>query len=142
MSAGQSASTALEVEEREVSQSGQSEVGSQGFVVRQLPHSSALNWALKNTRIRKGQFCWVTYHAYVRWKVMFAYPRVQQARCCHHRRLAIFPSRHPGPCLFFSPRDIRTGVPMANVKTLRTVRLNTHRSGHPCTDLTAAARAS
>ena len=34
----QSASAAFEVEEREVSQSGQTEVGSQGSVVRHLSH--------------------------------------------------------------------------------------------------------
>ena len=42
----QSVSAGLEVKEREESQSGQSEVASQGFVVRQLFHLSALNLAL------------------------------------------------------------------------------------------------
>ena len=51
MSGHQSAHAALEVEEREVSQSGQTEVGSQSFTVRQVSHFSALNLALiKNPR--------------------------------------------------------------------------------------------
>ena len=41
MSNHQSAHAALEVEEREVSQSGQTEVGSQGFMVRRLSHLCA-----------------------------------------------------------------------------------------------------
>ena len=40
------ASAALEAEERVVSQSGQIQVGSQGFVVRQLFYLSALNLAI------------------------------------------------------------------------------------------------
>jgi hypothetical protein len=74
-------------------------VGSQGFVVRQLPYPSALNWTLKNTRTRIGQFRRVTYHAYIRGEVLFACPHFKQARRCHDRRLAITPPRHPGPCL-------------------------------------------
>jgi hypothetical protein len=47
----QSASATLEVEEREVSQSGQTEVGKEAFMVRQLFQISALNMALiKNAR--------------------------------------------------------------------------------------------
>ena len=42
----QSGSAVLEVEEREVFQSGQTRVESQGFVVRQLSHLSALNLRL------------------------------------------------------------------------------------------------
>jgi hypothetical protein len=42
----QSASATLEVEEREVSQSGQTEVGKEAFMVRQLFQISALNMAL------------------------------------------------------------------------------------------------
>ena len=73
ISGRQSASAALEIEEREVSQSGQIEVGSQGIVVRQSSYPSALNWALKNTRTRIGQFRRVTYHAYIRGEVLFAW---------------------------------------------------------------------
>jgi hypothetical protein len=51
ISGRQSASAALEAEEREGSQSGQAEVESQGFVVRQSFHLSALNLVLiKNAR--------------------------------------------------------------------------------------------
>ena len=51
ISGRQSASAALEVEEREGSQSGRAEMESQGFVVRQSFHLSALNLALiKNAR--------------------------------------------------------------------------------------------
>jgi hypothetical protein len=51
MSGRQSASDVLEVEGREVSQSGQTEVGSQDFMVRQLFHLSVLNMPfIKNVR--------------------------------------------------------------------------------------------
>ena len=49
VSGRQSASAALEVEEREVSRSGQTEVGSQGFMVRRLFYLSALKLALIKT---------------------------------------------------------------------------------------------
>jgi hypothetical protein len=51
ISGRQSVSDALEVEGREVSQSGQTEVRSQDFVVRQLFHFSVLNMPfIKNVR--------------------------------------------------------------------------------------------
>ena len=51
VSGRQSASATLEVDEREVSQSGQTEVGKEAFRVRQLFQISALNLALiKNAR--------------------------------------------------------------------------------------------
>jgi hypothetical protein len=151
-----SASAALEVEEREVSQSGENAVGSQGFVVRQLFHLSALNPALiKNARTWIGQFHRATaparfpgtfprsgdYHTYIRGEVPFAHPRAKPARTCPYRRLAITPSRHPGPCLLFH-RAIRTDVPVIDLKTLPTARLDTHCSRHPRTHLTTAVRAS
>ena len=108
ISGHQSPHSVLEVE-GEASQSGQTEVGSQSFTVRQLPHPSAKNWAsLKNTRIRIGQFRRVTYHAYIQGKVLFACPHAKQARRCH-RGLAIAPYRHPGPFLL-SPRANCTDV--------------------------------
>jgi hypothetical protein len=51
VSGRQSASATLEVEEREVSQLDQTEVGKEGFMVCQLFQHSALNLALiKNAR--------------------------------------------------------------------------------------------
>jgi hypothetical protein len=48
----QSASAAPEIEEREASQSGQTEVAIQGFMVRQLFYLSALNLALIKNELR------------------------------------------------------------------------------------------
>ena len=62
--------------------------------------------------------------------VSFALPRAEPARPCPYTRLAITPSRHPGPCLHLSPRAIRTDVSVVtnltnlNCKTLPTVRTN------------------
>jgi hypothetical protein len=51
VSGHQSASAALEVEEREVSQSDQAEVGKEAFMVRRLFQISALNLAsIKNAQ--------------------------------------------------------------------------------------------
>ena len=51
VSGRQSAGATLEVEDREVSQSGQTEVGKDGFIVRQLFQITAVNLALtKNAR--------------------------------------------------------------------------------------------
>jgi hypothetical protein len=59
-SSRQSASAALEVE-REASQSGQTEAGNQGFMVRQFFYFSAPNVAfIKNERAWIGQFGRVT----------------------------------------------------------------------------------
>ena len=130
ISCGLPTSASLEVEERGASQSGQTEVGSQGIVVRQLFHPSALNWELKNTWTRVGQFRRVSYHAYIRGKVLFASPDVKQARRCHHRKLAITSSRHTGSCLVFTCA-ICTDVPVTDLNTLPSVRLDTHCSRRP-----------
>jgi hypothetical protein len=143
VSGHQSSSAALEVEEREVSQSGQAEEGSQGFMVRQLFHLSALNLALiKNVRTWIGQFRRVTYHAYIRGEIPFVRPHAKPARPCPYRRLAITPSRHPGPCLLLSPRAIPTDVPVTDLEPLPPVRLDTHRSRHSRPNLTTAVHAS
>jgi hypothetical protein len=79
----------------------------------------------------------VTYHAYIWGEVPFAEP----ARPCPYRRLAITPSRHPGPFLLLSPCAIRTDFPaMTNLNTLPTARLDTHRSRRPRTHLSTAVR--
>ena len=111
ISGRESASAALKVEELEVSQSGQTRVESQGFVVRQLFHLPELNLRLiKNARTWIGQRCRVTYHAYICGEVPFARPEVKRSRHCHHRRLAITPSRCPGPYLLFYPCAVRVDV--------------------------------
>ena len=114
-------------------------VVSQGIAVRQLFHPSALNWELKNTWTRI-EFRRVTYYAYIRGKVPFAFPDVKQDRRCHHRRLAITPSRHTGSCPLFT-RAIRTDVPVTNLNTLPSVRLDTHRLRRPHMLLLTAVRA-
>jgi hypothetical protein len=138
-----SASTALEVEKREVSQSDQTEVRIQGFMVRQSFHLSALNLALiNNARTWIGQFHQVAYRTYIRGEVPFAHSRAKPARPCPYRRLAITPSGHPGLCFLLSSRAIPTDVPVTNLKTLPTARLDTHCSRRPRTHLTIAVRAN
>jgi hypothetical protein len=138
----QTASASLEVEEREASQSGQTDVGSQGVMVGHLFHLSVLILALiKNARTWKGEFGRVAYHVYIRGEVPFARPRAKPARPCPYRRLAITPPRHPGPCLVLSPRAIRTDAPAVTyLRTLRTARLDTHRSRRPRIHLATAVR--
>jgi hypothetical protein len=110
ISVHQSACSALEVEKREATQSGQAEVGSQGFMVRQLYHLSSLNFGLiKNARTWIDQFHRDNYHTYIRGEVLFARPRAKPARRWPYRRLAITPSRYPGPRLLL-PRAIRMHV--------------------------------
>ena len=97
---------------------------------------------MNNGRTWIGRFGRATYHTYIRWKVPFGRLRSNPARHCPHRRLAITPSRHPGPRLFLSPRAICADVPATNLKTLLTVRLDMHRPRRPRTHLTTAVRAS
>ena len=85
----QSASAELEVEEREVSRSGQTDVESQGFLVRQLSHFSAIKLVLIKTRPLIGRSRRLTYYAHIRGEVPFARQHVKQARSCHNRRLAV-----------------------------------------------------
>jgi hypothetical protein len=58
ISGRQYASAELEAEERVVSQSGQIEVGGQGFVVRQLLDLSALNLAIDKECTDTGRPIW------------------------------------------------------------------------------------
>ena len=97
---------------------------------------------IKNEQTWIGQFRRVKYYAYFRGQVPFARPRAEPARPRAYRRLAITPSRHPCPCLLLSPHAICTEVPVINLKTLPTGRLDTHRSRRPRTHLTTAVRAS
>ena len=124
-----------------VSQSGQTEVEIPGLVVRQLFRLSSLNLALMNNAWTWiGRFGRVTHYAYIRGEVPFRRLRSKPAR--PYRRLAITPSRHPGPCLLLFSRAICTDVPATNLKTLLTVRLDMHRPRRPRTHLTTAVRAS
>jgi hypothetical protein len=71
----------------------------------------------------------------------FSRPRAKPAQPCPYRLLVITPSRHSGLCLFLSPRAICADISaVTNLKTLLTVRLDSHRSRCPRTHLTTAVR--
>ena len=109
-------------------------------MVRLLFHLNLL--LIKNERTWISQFRRVTYYAYIRGQVPFARPRAKPARPCAYRRLAINSSRHLCPCLLLSPRAIRTDVPVTNLDTLPTGRLDTHLLRLPRTHPATAVRAS